>query len=192
MSIFAEKKNIMQSFIELVKLRQSTRKYSSKEIPVEMLEQCIEAARLAPSASNSQPWKFVVVNEKQLREKVAAATWDPVIRFNKFVSKAPALVVITLEEPKIITKVGKMVKKKDWPHMDIGIAAEHFCLQASELGMGTCMIGWFNEKAIKKLLEVPAKRSIALVISIGFPPEDYSLREKQRKSASEITSWNKY
>ncbi len=182
----------MKSFIDLVKLRQSTRKYTDKEVPAEMLEHCIEAARLAPSASNSQPWKFIVVNEKGLREKVAAATWDPVIRFNKFVSKAPALVVITLEEPKIITKVGKLVKKKDWPHIDIGIAAEHFCLQAGELGLGTCMLGWFNEKAIKKLLQIPDKRSIALLISIGFPPEDYRIREKQRKPASEITSWNKY
>ncbi|MGM0613013.1 MAG: nitroreductase family protein [Bacteroidota bacterium] len=182
----------MQSFIDLVKHRQSTRKYSDNPVSRDTLETCIEAARLAPSASNSQPWKFIIVDDPELRSKVAGKTWDTAIRFNKFTENAPVMVVITLEEPKIITQIGKAVKKKDWPHIDIGIAAEHFCLQAAEMGLGTCMIGWFNEKPIQKLLNIPKKRSIALLISVGYPQDGYPIREKTRKTATEITAYNEY
>lgn len=182
----------MQNFLDLVKRRQSTRKYSEEAVPREMLDSCLEAARLAPSASNSQPWKFIVVDDPELKSKVSGKTWDTAIRFNKFTENAPAMVVVTLEEPKVITKIGKAVKHKDWPHIDIGIAAEHFCLQAAELGLGTCMIGWFNEKSIQKLLKIPKKRSIALLISVGYPRKDYPIREKIRKTAEEITAYNEY
>ncbi|MFW6020214.1 MAG: nitroreductase family protein [Bacteroidales bacterium] len=182
----------MQNFIDLVKYRQSTRKYSDKPVSREALETCIEAARLAPSASNSQPWKFVVVDEPELKSKVSGKTWDSVIRFNKFTEEAPVMIVITLEEPKVITKIGKAIKHKDWPHIDIGIAAEHFCLQAAELGLGTCMIGWFNEKSIQNILNIPKKKSIALLISLGYPKEDYPIRPKVRKAADDITAYNSY
>lgn len=182
----------MKNFMELVGRRQSTRRYTDDPVPRSDIEQCIEAARLAPSASNSQPWKFIVVDDPALRDKVAKYTYDKVIKFNKFADRAPAIVVITLEKAKTITRLGRAIKKKEWPLMDIGIAAEHFCLQAEELGLGTCMIGWFYEKQVKELLNVPDNRSIALMISMGYPPENYRIREKQRKSLEEITSYNKY
>ncbi|MCF8332496.1 MAG: nitroreductase family protein [Bacteroidales bacterium] len=182
----------MKSFTDLVNQRQSTRKYQSAGVPREIIDQCIEASRLAPSASNSQPWKFIVVDDQKLVPQVAGNTWDPVIRFNKFTENAPAFIVITLEPAKTITKIGKTVKQKEWPLIDIGIAAEHFCLKATDLGLGTCMLGWYNEKKIKKLLNIPKKREIALLISIGYPPEDYPIREKNRKSFDEITTYNTY
>ena len=182
----------MKSFMELVKHRQSTRKYQPDPVPREDLLKCIEAARLAPSASNSQPWKFIVVDDPELKDKIAKLTYDKVIKFNKFADRAPAIVVITLEKAKTITRVGRAIKKKEWPLIDIGIAAEHFCLQADEMGLGTCMIGWFYEKKVKELLNIPEERSIALMISVGYPPEDYRIREKRRKSLEEITSYNAY
>lgn len=136
----------MHSFSELVKHRQSTRKYTKEPVSRELIQKCIEAARLAPSASNSQPWKFIVVDEPEIKDQLARLTYDSAIRFNKFTEQAPAFVVITLEKPKTVTPIGKKIKNKEWPLMDIGIAAEHFCLQAEELGLGTCMLGWFNEK----------------------------------------------
>lgn len=182
----------MNSFSELVKQRQSTRKYTPAPVPRQEMEKCLEAARLAPSASNSQPWKFIAVDEPNLKTQLAQLTYDEVIRFNKFTDKAPAFVVITLEKPKAITQIGKKIKNKEWPLMDIGIAAEHFCLQAEELGLGTCMIGWFNEKKVQDLLQIPRQRSIALIISIGYPPADYKIRNKKRKSLKDITAWNGY
>lgn len=182
----------MNTFLDLVKQRQSTRKYKADHVPRGEMEKCIEAARLAPSASNSQPWKFIVVDDPGLKDKIAKLTYDNVIKFNKFADCAPAIVVITLEKAKTITRVGRAIKKKEWPLIDIGIAAEHFCLQAEELGLGTCMIGWFYERKAKELLSVPEERSIALMISVGYPPEDYRIREKRRKSPEEITSYNSY
>ena len=165
----------MKSFLELVKHRQSARKYTEKPVPRENILKCIEAARLAPSASNSQPWKFIIVDEPDLKDQIAKLTYDKVIKFNKFADKAPAIVVITLEKAKTITRLGRAIKKKEWPLIDIGIAAEHFCLQADQMGLGTCMIGWFYEKKAKELLHVPEERSIALMISVGYPPENYRI-----------------
>ena len=180
------------NFIELVKKRQSVRKYSYKTVEKEKIERCLEAARLAPSASNSQPWKFIVVDEPELKNKVAKETFDKIATFNKFVVEAPVLIVITLEKQKLITQIGKRIKKKEWELIDIGIASEHFCLQAEEEGLGTCMLGWYNEKPIKKLLNIPDKKSIALIISVGYAPENYKHREKTRKSKADICSYNSY
>lgn len=180
------------SFNDLVKLRQSTRRYSDKDIEKEKLELCIEAARLAPSASNSQPWKFIIIDDVELKNKVAHQTYDAVLSFNKFVQQAPVIIAIVLEKPKVITRIGATIKKREFPLIDIGIAAEHICLQAAESGLGTCMIGWFNEKKVKKLLKIPDGKRIGLLISMGYPEDGYSLREKTRKSRKEVVSNNTY
>jgi nitroreductase len=108
------------------------------------------------------------------------------------VEEAPVLVVITIENSPIVPKLGKAIKNMDYPYIDIGIAAEHFCLQATEEGLGTCMLGWFNEKPIQQLLNIPRKRKIGLVISVGYEPEGYKMREKIRKDISKVVSYNKY
>ncbi len=180
------------NFTELVIKRQSIRKYSNKAVEKEKIIRCLEAARLAPSASNSQPWKFIIIDEPELKNKVAKETFDKIASFNKFTVEAPVIVVITLEKVKLITQLGQRIKKKEWKLIDIGITAEHFCLQAEEEGLGTCMLGWYNEKPIKKLLNIPDKKSIALIISVGYAPENYRLRKKTRKSIDNICSYNSY
>lgn len=180
------------NFSELVKIRQSVRKYLAKAVEPEKLEIILESARLAPSASNSQPWKIIVVNEKELLRKTALATFDSIVSFNKFLLEAPVILVIVIEKPKFITQAWATIKKREFPLIDIGIIAEHICLQAADLGLGSCMIGWFNEKKIKKLLNIPFRKRIGLLISLGYPPEDYKLREKIRKSKAEIISYNQY
>lgn len=179
------------SFLDLVTQRFSARKYKDTPVEPEKIERCLEAARLAPSASNSQPWRFILVNDPELKSKVAKQTYDTVINFNKFVPQAPVLLVIVIEKPKLITQIGGFLKKKDYPLIDIGIAAEHFCLQAAEEGLGTCMLGWFNDKIIKELLNIPKDRIIGLVISVGYP--DYEVvPTKKRKSTEEVVSYNRY
>lgn len=179
------------NFTELVKKRFSARKYLDKPIEREKLTRCLEAARLSPSACNSQPWHFILVDDPELVKQVAAETYNSIITFNRFVSKAKAIVVIIMEKPKLITQIGGAIKNKEYPLIDIGIAAEHFCLQAAAEGLGTCMLGWFNEKAIKKLLHIPAKKTIGLLISVGYP--DYKKQPvKGRKDFEEIVSINRY
>ncbi|RLD46653.1 MAG: NAD(P)H nitroreductase [Bacteroidetes bacterium] len=179
-------------FLELITIRQSDRKYLDRPVEKEKIERCLEAARLAPSASNSQPWSFIVVDEPVLKDKVARKTFGPVKTFNKFVPQAPVIIVIVMEKPKIITEVGGRIKKKEYPLMDIGITAEHFCLQATEEGLGTCMLGWFDELAVKELLHVPESKTVPLLITLGYTPDDYKTRKKIRKSFSKLVKWNSY
>ena len=179
-------------FTELISMRQSVRKYANRTVETSKIEKCIEAARLAPSASNSQPWKFIIVNDADMLNKVAIATFGSMVSFNKFTLEAPVLLVMVIERPRVITRVGSILKNRELPLIDIGIAAEHFCLQAAELGLGTCMMGWFNEKKIKRILTIPRNKRLGLIISLGYAPEDYPLRTKIRKERAVVLSYNKY
>lgn len=180
------------TFSDLVTQRQSVRRYASTPVESEKINLCLEAARMAPSASNSQPWHFIVVDNEPLRTEVAKATFTDIQLINKFTLQAPVLVVIVIEKAKLITRPAMLVKEKEWPLIDIGIAAGHFCLQATELGVGTCMIGWFDEKKLQKLLNIPSGKSIGLVISAGYPEKGYKLRTKIRKGLNEVSGWNGY
>ena len=178
------------NFYELANYRQSTRKYSSKTVEKEKIEKIIESCRLAPSACNSQPWKFVVVDEPELKKKIADASYGKILRFNRFASECPVMVALTIEPPKMLAKIGGAVKDKDFYLMDIGIVASYFCLQAAELGLGTCMLGWFDEPKVRKTLKIPAKKRVALLFTLGY--EAGKQRKKIRKSISDICSYNEY
>jgi nitroreductase len=179
------------NFLDLVKKRQSTRAYAETPVDRKKIEHCLEAARLAPSACNSQPWHFVVVDEPELKNKVALETFGKIISFNSFSLQAPALVVVVTDKPKLFARLGALVKKLPYYFVDIGIATEHFCLQAEEEGLGTCMLGWFNERSIKKILNIPKKHKIVLVITVGYPDSEET-RKKTRKSLDDIHSYNEY
>jgi nitroreductase len=182
----------VMTFMEMILTRQSVRKYSPQAVDRSAIGRCIEAARLAPSASNSQPWHFIVVDDPVVKDKVARATFNAVIPFNRFVLQAPVMIVMVLEKPKLITQIGISIRKKEWPLMDIGIAAEHFCLQAVVEGLGTCMIGWFNERKVMKALDIPFHKAVALLISVGYPDEGYPVRKKIRKNLDEMCTYNRY
>ena len=175
-------------FSELIRVRQSDRKYLPQEVEEEKIVKCLEAARLAPSANNSQPWKFIVVNEPELKDKVAALAAG--LGMNKWAVQAPAIIAVVLETPGFTTRLGGLLKGKEFRLMDIGMAVEHLCLQAADLGLGTCIMGWFDERKVKKALNIPRSRRVPLLISLGYP--DTQTRRKIRKSIKEITSWNSY
>jgi len=178
--------------IELINDRQSVRRYLDKPVEKDKLDRCLEAASQAPSACNAQPWRFIVVDDPSLVKKVARETWNKIAPFNKFVEQAPMILVITIEKSPLVPSIGSRIKNKEYPLIDIGIAAEHFCLQATEEGLGTCMLGWFNEKKIQKLLNIPRGRSIGLLISAGYAPDDYKMRKKIRKALTKVVSYNSY
>ena len=178
-------------FLDLVKKRQSIRKYLDKPVEREKIERCLEAARLAPSASNSQPWGFIVIDDPKLKEAVARKTFDRIISFNRFSLQAPVLILLLSERPSFFSRVGSVVKDKQFSLFDIGITAEHLCLQAAEEGLGTCMLGWFNEKGVKKLLNIPQQIRVELIITMGYP-ESNQIRPKKRKPINQIRSYNSY
>lgn len=179
-------------FYELINYRQSVRKYNEKPVERDIVEKIIAAVHLAPSACNSQPWRIIIVDEPALKNEVAKATFSKTLNFNKFAVEAPVIAVLVIEKAKLIAQIGGSLKNQEYPQYDIGIAAAHFCLQAAELGLGTCMIGWFDEKRIKQLLNIPENRKIGLVITLGYAPEDYKLRKKIRKPLDEICGFNSY
>jgi nitroreductase len=172
-------------FLDLVKTRQSVRGYLSKEVRREKIERCLEAARLAPSANNSQPWSFIVINDPKLKEAVARKTFDSVISFNRFSLQAPVLILIISERPSFFSRIGSAIKDKQFSLIDIGITAEHLCLQAAEEGLGTCILGWFNEKGVKKLLNISPSKRVELIITVGYP-ESTEIRPKKRKPIDQI------
>lgn len=180
------------TFQELINHRQSVRKYREKPVEQGKIEKIIEAVHIAPSACNSQPWKLIIVDEPDLKNEVAKATFSKTVAFNKFAVEAPVIAVLVIEKAKLIAQIGGSIKNQEYPMYDIGIAAAHFCLQAEELGLGTCMIGWFDQKKIQKLLKIPEKRKVGLVITLGYPPEDYKFRKKIRKPVEEICGFNRY
>lgn len=179
------------NFIELVNKRQSDRAYTDKLVNRTTIDRCIEAARLAPSACNSQPWSFIVVDNPELRKKVAAKLHDVVMQGNKFVLSAPVLILIVEEKANITSRIGGILKGKQYTFLDIGIVAEHLCLQATQEGLGTCMLGWFDEKGVRKLLNIPSNRRIPLVITLGYPMSD-QIRQKVRKPIDRIRFFNEY
>lgn len=178
------------SFLELIKKRESTRKYLSKPVPREFLERCLEAARLAPSACNSQGWYFVVVDDKALKDRLNEAAFSGIYSMNSFVKDAPVIVAVITESSSYAAKIGGFFKGIQYNLIDIGIAVEHFVLQAAEEGLGTCWLGWFNEKAVKKVLDLPRNKKIDILISVGYPA-DTNQREKIRKTLDDIRKYNK-
>lgn len=171
--------------------RQSVREYHPRKVEPEKIATCIEAARLAPSACNSQPWKFIVVDEPALRNQVAAAVHDAVMKGNRFALEAPVLIAVVAERSNFTATIGGVLKCKPFAWIDSAIAAEHFCLQAAGEGLGTCMIGWFNEGKVKRLLGVPRLRRIPLILTLGYPASDL-VRTKVRKPVGEMSCFNRY
>jgi len=179
------------SFLKLVNARFSVRKYKNTPVEREKILSCLEAARLTPSSCNSQPWHFVVVDKPDEAAVLAEKTTLPLSRLNQFVKGAPVIVAIVAEKPNLSSGLGGRIKKKPYYLMDIGMAAEHFCLQAAEEGLGTCMLGWFNERAVKEFLSVSRGRSIPLLISLGYP-EKKEAPAKIRAKLEDIYSFGKY
>ncbi len=181
----------MDSFLELVRNRQSDRAFDvSRPVEKEKLQRILEAGRLAPSACNAQPWHFIVVDEPELKNQVADATSTKVLALNHFAKQAPVHIVIVEEKVNFSSGFGGLVKDKYFAHLDVGIVASHLVLAAREEGLGSCILGWFDESKMRKLLNIPSNRRVLLDIVIGYSTQ--SLREKKRKPMEEIVSYNSY
>ena len=129
-----------KSFLELVRSRQSVRAYNKKPVETEKIKRCLEAARLAPSACNAQAWKFIVVDNTELKNNLADAAEDRILSMNHFTKQAPVHIVVVREAPNVTSKLGSIIKNKAYTLIDLGIATEHFCLQAVAEGLGTCIL----------------------------------------------------
>ena len=171
-------------FLTIAKARQSCRSYDeTRPVEQEKLDAVLEAARLAPSACNGQPYHLTVCRGETAKA-VAAATQG--MGMNKFAAQAPVLIVIS-EMPYVKTAAfGSKVTGTDYRAIDIGIAAAYLTAEATAQGLSTCILGWLDDKKLRKLcgLEAPSR----LVITLGYAKEGDKLRKKQRKPMEELVS----
>jgi nitroreductase len=157
--------------LELIKTRRSIRKYKKKAVPEDLVEKILEAGRWAPSASNSQPWEFIIVRDGKIKEEVAKATI-----YGKFLADAPLGIAVVID-PKASTH----------PVEDGAITTQNMLLAAHALGLGTCWIGSYGsayEGKVKEILRIPNEKRVLSIISIGFPAES---PKSTRKEIEEIT-----
>lgn len=173
----------MTSFSDLILKRESCRSYTGESVDTSLLMKCVDAARLAPSACNSQPWKYYIVND----EKNAQSVRDCIQHnnMNKFADKCPAFAVVTEQPATLKAHIAAQVHSQKWAQNDVGISVAHYCLQAADSGLGTCIIGWLDEDMLHEKLGIPADEKIRLVIATGKPVEAQP-RSKVRKPIEEI------
>lgn len=174
---------------DLIEKRQSDRAYdSSRTVEPEKIERIVSAVRLAPSACNSQPWHLIVVDDPE-KVKVVAKAMNS-MGLNKFATEAPCHILIVQESPNFTARIGGWIKNKHYPLIDCGIAASYLTLAATQEGLGSCIMGWFDEKKLQKLLGIPSSKRILLDVAIGYSTQPH--REKIRKDLNDIVSHNKY
>ena len=154
---------------KIIQSRRSIRKYKPEPIPDEKLKMIFEAARLAPSAGNSQPWRFVVVQNPERKRTLAHLANNQTFLIDA------AAIVVAIGDPEASAK---------WCERDPMIALEHMALAATALGYGTCRIGAFSEDEVKRLLGIPEKMKLIALLPIGVPNETPPI--KSRKDMSEI------
>ncbi len=178
---------IESKILDIIKERFSVRKYADKPIEDEKLNLILEAARLAPSASNSQPWRFYVVKDKEkieiLSHKMPLGTE---VVLNSFIKQAPVVVVATAGPISLLQRAASFIVNKKWYYLDVAIALEHMVLTAWELGIGSCWIGWFDEKKIKNILGIPKEQEVIAMLTLGYPKEEKLPFQKHRKRLEEI------
>jgi nitroreductase len=168
--------------LDVIQKRQSVRKYKEDPIPEKALMRVLEAARLAPSGKNFQPWKFIIVKDKALKEKLAQASAGQF-----FMAEAPIIIVGCGFPDNCYAHMGRYMKS--WS-VDVTIALEHLILQAQEEGLGTCWIGSFEEEEVKAILNIPENVKVLALTPLGYPDE--IPRFRRRKSLDEIISYDRF
>jgi nitroreductase len=168
------------SVLKVIQKRRSQRKYKGDSIPEDVLQRVLEAARLAPSGKNYQPWKFIIVQDKELKEKLAQASAEQF-----FMAEAPIIIVGCGFPDDSYSRMGRYMKS--WP-VDVTIALEHLILQAAEEGLGTCWIGSFEEEEVKSILNIPENVRVLALTPLGYSDETPPYRG--RKRLDEIVSYN--
>lgn len=173
----------MSEFIDLVRRRYSLRRYDpSRPVSRALLDECMEAARLAPSACNSQPWSFYIVDQPGQAADLARKACSGLYRMNKFTRDAPVMVALVREPSRIAARLGGHFRGMAYSMIDIGIAGQHLDLALAEAGLGCCWLGWFDEKAVIKALNLPRRSKVDILFSVGYPAENAVVPTKKRKS----------
>ena len=171
-------------FYEVIRTRRSIRSYKPDPIPEEVLTRVLDAARIAPSGSNRQPWKFIVVKDEELKRRIAKACHSQM-----FIAEAPVVIVacgynIHYNRGEYMGDFSMLV--------DVSIAFTHLILAARAEGLGTCWIGSFNNEEIKRILSIPEEVNVVAITPLGYPKDEEFREPGPRKPLSEIMSVDKF
>ena len=173
----------MQDFMELALQRQSCRNFSEQPVEHEKLARCVEAARLTPSGCNSQPWSFVVVETPEKVQEVALCAQQ--LGFNAFAPKAQAFIIVLEEHAVLNPKIRCILDSQYFAKGDLGAAVLMVCLEATTLGLGTCILGVYDREKICEIAGIPKEKQFAGLIAVGYPSSD-AIRSKTRKPLEDI------
>ena len=174
----------------VISTRHSIRKYQDKPVEREKITACLEAARLAPSACNSQPWHFIVIDDPQVKENFCKEAFSGVYAITQWAAKAPVLIAAVSDKGNFVSRIGNYFRRTEFYLVDHGIACEHLVLRAWDLGLGTCWIGWLDSNKAENFFNLPKGKKIEHLIALGYPAE--SSAGHPRKQLEEIVSYNKY
>jgi len=173
------------NFMEIVNERQSVRSYDeSRMVEQEKIDSILEAARLAPSACNGQPFSVTVCKGQAAKEVAALCIGRG--GMNKFAAQAPVMLVVSEAPYCASAALGAKLKNNDYRSLDIGIATAFLCCEATAQGLGTCIMGWFDDEKVREVCHL--SHPVRLILSLGYPSADEKHREKKRKAASELFS----
>ena len=171
-------------FYEVIKTRRSVRSYKPDAPSQDVIDRILEAVRIAPSGSNRQPWKFILVTDPGLKEELAAACGN-----QEFVGEAPIVVVACGHD--INYNRGGYMREMSFI-LDVSIAFTHLILAARAEGLGTCWIGSFDNRKVKELLGIPDDHDVVAISPLGYPDGEAFRETDRRKPLSEIASKNKF
>ena len=179
----------MMNFKEITKKRQSCRHYTDKKVSMEDINEILECVRNCPSACNSQPWKFIVCTDEIAKSMSEHLVVNKLLPINRWTKECSTFIVIAETKARLIK--GIPVGSQHYAQIDLGIACATLCYAACDKGISTCIMGAFDEKKIKQLLNIPEDIKVRLVVSLGYA-KDETVKNKSRKQYEEIVSINKW
>lgn len=171
---------------DIITKRESCRNFDGRPVEKEKLLLCLEAARLAPSACNGQPWHFIVAQSEEAVKTVRDAVQGQ--GMNRFCDKCSTFVAVVEEGTVLTSRLGSMLTHIDFKPFDVGLAVSQFVCAATEEGLATCILGWVNEKKLKEAFDIKKSHRVPLVIAVGYAAND-ALRTKRRKTLEEICTF---
>lgn len=168
--------------VEAIKTRRSIRRYKPDPVPEELLKTVLNAARLAPTANNAQPWRMIVVRDEDVKRRLVAGA-----NGQKFIAQAPVVIVACgLPDEAFPTAGGYMSSHV----IDVSIALDHLTLAAHSLGLGTCWIAWFKEDKVREALNIPEDVRVVAMTPLGYPDE--TPERTARRNLEELVLYDKY
>jgi len=170
--------------------RRSIRKFLNHPVEREKINACLEAARLAPSACNSQPWHYIVLDDPAVKEAFCKQVFNGVYKISRWAAQAPVLVAVVSDKGSVISRLGGYLRRTEFYLVDQGISGEHFALRAHDLGLGTCWIGWVDSQKASQFFKLPSGKKIEHLFALGYPAENPAPRP--RAKLEEIVSYNKF